>query len=157
MASGLGTALFEPFIFDSPNTSAEITDYTMQAIGDGTGGPGTLILSNFLINSYRGTGMPFSIIHDAAGYFRGELTEGGANSATPASDGIVITYLDNSTGYMSLGPVPIATTAWNTSNAAGCIFEACNGVAVSGALPLIFDNETITYDITANTGGGCRW
>lgn len=152
--SGTGTAVFEPFQFDHYSL-AEITDYTMQAIGDGVGGTGTLMLTNFLVDAYLVTDMPVSMIHDAAGFLAGELTAGGVNSAMPASDGTIFEnfYTDGSTGRFSLGPAPIATTAWNTTNDAGCFFENCLGVAASGALPLIFDDESNTFDNTANTGG----
>ncbi|MDH5711997.1 MAG: hypothetical protein OEZ15_10100, partial [Gammaproteobacteria bacterium] len=124
--SGAGTAVFEPFQFDHYSLGG-ITDYTMQAIGDGMGGSGSLMLTNFLVDAYLVTGMPVSIVHDAAGFFGGELTAGGANSATPASDGTVYYTYDGDVNqhYYGLGPVPIATTAWDITNATDCVYEDC--------------------------------
>lgn len=147
--SGAGTATVVPFDFLNGTAPAEVTSMNMQAIGDGMGGSGTLILGNMLFNWNGTNGMPISIVLDAAGFFNSELTAGGANSATPASDG---TYANSTFGYLNLGPVPIATTAWNTTD--NCTNGVdCMGNGTSGILPLVFDTATNTAYDTANTGG----
>lgn len=155
--TGMGTADFEPFQFDHYSLST-ISDYTIRAIGNGFGGPGTLMISNFVIDGYLDSGISVSIVHDAAGFLNGEFSPGGLYSATPASDGTGYEYVDLNTGdvltgYFNQGPVPIATTAWNTTNTPDCQLDNCLAVPISGDTPLIFDNETNTYDAIPNTGG----
>lgn len=158
--SGAGTAVIAPFFFGGTLEPAVITDYTMQTIGDGAGGSGTLMLANFLLSYQIASDIPVSVVLDAAGFFNGELTVGGSNGAIPASDGTFVGDVSGTVvgpggnpGYLGLGPVPIATTAWNTTNTTGCTLGDCLGVAVSGTLPLIFDAETNTNDYTTNSGG----
>jgi len=47
-ASGTGTATVDSFLFSG--NLLEVHDFTMQAIGDGMGGSGTLVLSTMLLN-----------------------------------------------------------------------------------------------------------
>ena len=147
--TGAGTATVVPFDFFSGTLPAEAVGINMQAIGDGVGGPGTLVLGNMLFNWNGTDGIPVSLVLDAAGFFAGETTSGGANSAVPASDG---TYTTPTWGYLGLGPVPIATTAWNTTT--NCTPGAdCMGAGTNGILPMILDTApNAAYDDT-NTGG----
>ena len=161
-ATGAGTATLVPFDFFSndPSLPAEAVGINMQAIGDGAGGQGTLVLGNMLFNWNGNNGIPVSIVLDAAGFFTN-----GASAATPASDG---TYVGSSVpgtvtgpggyaGYLGLGPLPMATTAWNTTSACsrpGQVNDgACMGLSPSGVLPLVFDNTANSNDYTPNTGG----
>jgi hypothetical protein len=147
--SGAGTATVVPFDFFSGTLPAEAVGINMQAIGDGVGGAGTLVLGNMLFNWNGTNGIPVSIVLDAAGFFAGELTSGGANSATPASDG---TYINPTWGYLGVGPVPIATTAWNTTD--NCTSGVdCMGNGVNGILPLIYDTAPNNAYDGINTGG----
>jgi hypothetical protein len=143
--TGAGTATVVPFDFFKGSLPAEAVGINMQAIGDGMGGAGSLVLGNMLFNWNGTNGIPVSIVLDAQGFFAGDLGGGGLGAA-PASDG---TYTDAIFGYLNVGPVPIATTAWNTTtNGAAAL-----GNAVSGVLPLIYDNTpNLAYD-TINTGG----
>lgn len=172
--TGEGTVTMSQFDWGEQPASLpfEVTSFALDSIGDGMGGPGTLLMGNMLFNWNGTNGIPSSMVLDAAGFLAGELTAGGANSATPASDGTfvgdfvpgTVTGPGGYPGYLGLGPVPIATTAWNTTNAAGCMPGAdadysnntgggCMGVSTSGALPLITDTALNTADYTANTGG----
>jgi hypothetical protein len=160
--TGAGTATLVPFNFFSndPTLPAEAVGINMQAIGDGMGGSGTLVLGNMLFNWNGNNGIPVSLVLDAEGFFTN-----GASAATPASDGTYVGATVPGTvngpggfaGYLGLGPIPIATTAWNTtSNCSrpGNVNDgACMGLAPSGVLPMVFDNATNTNDYTANTGG----
>lgn len=147
--SGAGTATVVPFDFFNGTAPAEAVGINMQAIGDGMGGAGSLVLGDMLFNWNGTNGIPVSIVLDAAGFFANELTAGGANSAAPASDG---TYTNGTYGYLSLGPVPIATTAWNTT--ANCTAGVdCMGNGTSGILPLVMDTAPNGAYDTANTGG----
>ena len=157
--TGAGTATLVPFDFFSGTLPAEAVGIEMQAIGDGMGDPnGTLVLGNMLFN-WNGTyGIPVSIVLDAAGFFGatsnmwsdGVLDQGDVAGigATPASDG---TYTNATIGYLGLGPVPMATTEWDVTQAIACgAGDACLGVNPSGLLPLVLDTTSninkYTYD-----------
>jgi hypothetical protein len=154
--TGAGTATLVPFDFFSGTLPAEAVGINMQAIGDGMGGAGTLVMGNMLFNWNGNTGIPVSLVLDAEGFFTN-----GASAATPASDGTyvgatvpgTVTGPGGYAGYLGLGPVPIATTAWNTSFATGCAEGACDGVSPSGVLPMVFDSAANPNDFTPNTGG----
>jgi len=156
--TGAGTVDVAPFEFLDGQSPFIFTSFNLQSIGDGMGGSGTLVLGNMLFNWNTNTGIPSSIVLDAAGFFNSDLNGGGAGSV-PASDGIYVgdTVPNTSTGpngyagYLALGPIPIATTAWNTTD--NCTSGAdCFGKGTSGVLPLLYDNAaSIDYDV--NTGG----
>jgi hypothetical protein len=156
--TGAGTATLVPFQFFSgdPTLPAEAVGINMQAIGDGMGGAGTLVMGNMLFNWNGNNGIPVSLVLDAEGFFTG-----GVSAATPASDGTYVGATVPGTvvgpggyaGYLGLGPVPIATTAWNTSFGAGCSPGACVGNGTSGVLPMVFDTAANANDFTPNTGG----
>ena len=155
-ATGYGTATLVPFDFFNGTSPAEAVGIEMQAIGDGMGGPGSLILGNMLFNWSGNNGIPVSIVLDAAGMFGAMMDPGfgvgtviSGVGATPASDG---TYTNPTWGYLGLGPTPVATTAWNTSFAPGCAPGNCMNVTPSGALPLVLDAAFNDNDFTANTG-----
>jgi hypothetical protein len=148
--TGAGTATVDSFLFFNNPIPAAPTGINFQAIGDGMGGAGTLVMGNMLFDWGGNVGIPVSIVLDAAGFYAGEYTSGGVNSATPASDG---TYTGATFGYLGLGPVPIATTAWNTTT--NCTVGVdCVGNGVNGVLPLVQDLVPNIADSTANTGGG---
>jgi hypothetical protein len=164
-ATGAGTATLVPFAFfaSKPSQPASAVGITMQAIGNGMGGSGTLVLGNMLFNWGGSYGIPVSIVMDAAGFFTN-----GAFSATPASDG---TYTNAQFGYLNLGPSPMVTTTWNVHNAPDCGLAGnstsfatgggCMGNGTSGGLPLVADTAlngnksyfTNTYGI----GGVPMW
>jgi len=172
--SGAGTATMEPFTLadNSPGLDFETVSIKMQSIGNGMGGSGTLILGNMLFNWNGNNGFPVSLVLDAAGFFAGSANGGfddgvldqadvATYGATPASDG---TYVGENVpntvvgpggyaGYLGLGPVPIATTAWNTSPGAGCLVGDCQNVSPSGVLPLIMDTAVNVDDFIGNDGG----
>lgn len=151
LATGSGTGVVAPFsFFDGGDAVA--TSIVFQAIGDGAGGPGSLVLGNMGFNWSGNTGIPLSIVMDAAGMF-GALQGGNpmappdvgnvtvsqtiTGGATPASDSIVFgdpagkfgTYL------LPIGASPIATTTFNTTN----IGAVTLGTNPSGTLPLTDD------------------
>jgi len=152
-ASGVGTATLNGFDFFNGTLPAEAIGIKMQAIGDGLGGAGTLVLGNMIFNWDGNNGIPVSIVLDAAGFFigsqNGDLAANGklnqaivaGYGAAPASDG---TYVGTSVagtdaGYLLLGPVPMATTEFDTTNINGCVFTNCANNDSSGGLPLITD------------------
>ena len=187
--TGAGTATLVPFDFFSGSLPAEAVGINMQAIGDGVGGQGTLVLGNMLFNWNGINGIPVSLVLDAAGFFMSDQATDWADGtldntdnsvatygATPASDGTytgtvaatstigTVTGPGGFAGYLGLGPLPMVTTAWNTSFGAGCttgidanysdnIGGGCMGISPSGVLPIVMDTDANANDYTANTGG----
>jgi hypothetical protein len=167
--TGSGSFTVHPFSFFQGD--GEIVGGELQAIGDGTGDVGTLVIGNALFNwNYGATGIPLSIVWDASGLFQslqdgldwGETITG--IGATPASDGI-------KNGNYPIGPAPLATTTWNTTTI-NCVPGGgntgdCMGVSQSGGLPLLadgvggspfvagpFEGYSLNLDITSLTHSG---
>ncbi|MHB1241080.1 MAG: Ig-like domain-containing protein, partial [Gammaproteobacteria bacterium] len=118
--------------------AASATKITLQAIGNGSGGTGSLLLGNMGFNWNGTTGIPVSIVWDATGLFGalGTASTGAAitgTGAVPASNATVFGGM--STYTLPLGPTPVATTTWNTTN----IGTVGLGTNPSGTLPLIAD------------------
>lgn len=161
--TGAGTGTVVPFQFfgGDPTLPASAVGMNMQAIGDGVGGPGTLVLGNMLFNWNTNNGIPVSIVLDAQGFFANDLDGTGGLGSLPASDGTyvggtspgLVTGPGGYAGYLGLGPIPISTTAYNTSFAPGCATGACMNVSPSGFLPLVTDTTANANDFIANTGG----
>ncbi len=131
-STGAGTGTIAPFAFFTAGKYFVVHDLTVQAIGNGSGGPGPLILGNMLFDWKGNAGVPVSIVWDASGFFgAGPYSIGQTISGTgaiPASNGI-------KNGTLPIGPAPVATTTWNTTTVPG----AGMGSAISGQLPLIAD------------------
>lgn len=160
--TGAGTATLVPFDFFSGASPAEAVGINMQAIGNGLGGAGTLVLGNMTFNWDGNNGIPVSLVLDAAGFFGSQMPANAAAwgdgvldqadvagyAATPASDG---TYTGSTFGYLGLGPAPMVTTYTNTTNGAGCVEGNCMGVTTSGILPLVTDNTANGNDYDMST------
>ncbi len=143
LATGMGTGTVVPFNFfnGGPAVAASIN---MQMIGNGMGGPGTLILGNMLFNWNGNNGIPVSIVLDGAGIINtiqtglptlGQVISGLGTFA--ASEGMA-------KGSYAMGLLPIVTTTWNTTTVPGTTF----GTNPSGQLPLIADSGLVTnYDV----------
>jgi hypothetical protein len=143
--TGAGSGTVAPFDFFNGANPWTTTGFSFQAVGDGFGGPGSLVLGNILFDWHIYAGIPVSIVWDAAGLF-GALSDGFSITETitgvgaiPASNGI-------KSGNYPIGATPIATTTWNTT--ALCTFTTpnqlpsgggCLTVSPSGGLPLIAD------------------
>lgn len=166
------SASIAPFDFfnNEPGKPVELHDISLQLVGDGLGGAGTLMVGNMLADWDGNNDMPVSIVWDAAGLFiganNGDLDDGILDQAevanygaTPASDG---TYANATWGYLNLGPTLMATTSWNTTP--NCTTGVdCTGSTISGVLPLVvdtainlndYDLTTPTYSDLANDGIG---
>lgn len=140
--TGAGTATLVPFDFLNGFTPAEAFSMQLQAIGNGAGGPGSLVLGNMLFDWNYNTGIPVSIVWDMQGLLGALQNSGGAFTNGQVIDGTYgVTGATNGmmNGIYSMGTLAMATTGWNTTTCAG----AGMGSAVSGCLPLI-----------ANTIGG---
>jgi len=147
------------FDFFNGSLPAEAVSINMQAIGDGAGGPGTLIMGNMLFNWNGNNGIPITLVWNAQGLFdaiNGGMSEGDTVSSTgavPASDG---TYVSPAFGYLSLGPTPMASTEWNVTRAAACGIGQgnCTGVSPSGELPLVVDTAINNGEYAMGDGIG---
>jgi hypothetical protein len=162
-STGAGTATLVPFDFYNGSSPAEAVGINMQAIGDGMGGAGTLVMGNMLFNWNGNNGIPVSIVMDAAGFFNAtnamwsdgtlDQTDVAGIGAVPASDG---TYINATWGYLGVGPVPMATTEWNVSRSSTCGTGAgnCMGVGTSGVLPLVADTHSNGNEYAQGDGVG---
>lgn len=164
VGSGIGGGTLEiaafQFFGGDPTLPATAKNITLAKVPSGLDdGSGNLILANMLFD-YNGTfGIPVSISYDARtlldemdgtpnsftvnsdGTFTvisalvGDGSNGAVTGAAPASDG---TWTNATFGYLGLGPVPLATTEFDTTNVAACALGACLTVNPSA-------------DITANS------
>ena len=120
--TGAGSGTVNPFEFYNGG-QAVASGVEMQAIGDGAGGPGSLILGAMTF-SWNGSDISTQIVLDGAGLFAemptiavGDVYDDVSCAASgacalPASDGI-------KKGKYPIGPAPIATSAFNTVGQTG--------------------------------------
>jgi hypothetical protein len=126
--TGTGAGTMAPFSFFGGGPRSH-TGISFQSIGGG------LILGNMVWNWNESSGVPQTVVLDAAGFF-GALAGGVTASqtitggATPASD--------NGESFFAAG-APLATTTWNTTTIVGTNI----GTNPSGTLPLIADKKSI--------------
>jgi hypothetical protein len=162
--TGSGTVTVAPFLFFSNPNPVVFSGFALQTIGDGFGGSGSLLLGNALADWGGNYGIPVSFVFDASGLLsRLDSLQIGDNIAgvgvRPAVDGNYIhyTYPGTNGGYLDTGPVPIATTKWNTTPLCppgGGNSGACMNVNPSGGLPLIEDTTFNQYDYNTSFMGG---
>lgn len=153
--TGAGSADFAPFsFFGAGDFGAQ--PITFQAIGNGMGGPGTLVLGNMGFNWNGHSGIPISIVLDAAGFF-GAMNGGlhvsqiiSGVGATPASDNTENDSdgIPGGTTY-PIGPAVMATTTWNTTK----IGTPVIGTNPSGTLPLVTDTVVDSTNGDLGVGG----
>ena len=142
-----GSGTVTPFSFFGAG-EATATTVSFVAIGDGFGNPGSLILGNMGFNWSGNSGIPLSIVLDAAGLFG--VLQGGNPTAAPSVSNISVTQTiagvgaipatENvgfgMTGYLiPIGASPVVTTTFNTTN----IGTPTLGSNPSGTLPLTDD------------------
>ena len=145
--AGTGTMSINPFSFFGSGVAAATT-ITFQAIGNGSGGPGTLVLGNMSFFWNNNNGIPVSIVWDAAGLFNainGGLSPGDTvtGGTLPASNNTIY-----SGASFPIGPAVMAVTTWNTTS----IGTPVLGTNPSGTLPLVTD--TIVDSTNGDTGIG---
>jgi hypothetical protein len=153
--TGAGTGTVTPFSFFGSG-AAIATTITFQAIGDGLGGPGALVLGNMGFNWNGNNGIPVSIVLDATGFF-GNVAMGGivvSNTVTGGTFGAL--GASNNTDTISgaggttfpIGPTLMGTTTHNTTN----IGVVALGSNPSGTLPLV--NDTVVDVTNGDVGIG---
>lgn len=110
--TGSGSMTVNPFHFCSAG-DLQIHDFTLQAVGDGSGGPGTLIVGAYQWDWNGNDNVDTGIVFDAAGFLSaavGGLGPGDSVSGTgslPASNDLAIMKYP-------IGPAALATTTYNT-------------------------------------------
>jgi hypothetical protein len=152
-ATGNGSATVDPYSW-AGGGNLFWTTLSLTQIGNGAGGPGTLMLGNMGFDWNGTNGIPISFVFDAAGFLGSvgaglSVSQTVSGGATPASE--------NGDGAFPGGAL-IATTTWNTTTIAG----AGLGSNPSGTLPLIantvggspmiagpFLNNNFNFDITS--------
>ena len=152
-STGAGTATVNPFDFFNGG-AAVAHDIVMQAVGDGVGGPGTLVVGSMLFDWNTNNNINVGIVLDAAGFFgampAGTSTTISGVGALPASNGI-------KGGKYPIGPAPMATTTYNTDfhNDPSCVSTAscviADGTNIGGD-PMDngpFPNFNANFDITS--------
>lgn len=154
-ATGAGTGSIVPFSFFGYGLF-ETRNLTLQAIGDGAGNAGDLILGNMTNDWNSNIGIPRSIVWDATGLFNAlasgfttaDTVTGGALAAT---DDFVFANgkFTSSTYTLPIGPGPLVTTTWNTAP----IGTPQLGTNPSGTLPLTDDGIGGSPDVAGPTVG----
>ena len=160
--TGAGTGTMVPFSFFGSGT-ATADGISFQAVGNGIGGEGPLVLGN-LGFSWNGTdGIPVSIVLDGSGFF-GALGGGLTTSDTvtgvgslPASNDLLANF--GKVSYtLPIGPVPMATTTFNTTtidgaglgtNPSGTLPFADDGIGGSPMVAGPFPDFNANFDITS--------
>ena len=143
-STGAGTGTAAAFSFQASGL-ATATTITFQAIGNGMGGAGNLVLGNMGFNWSGNNGIPVSIVLDASGFYAAgadgySTSETITGGATPATDGYVFGNIMTGTYTLPIGPSPMATTTWNTTTIQ--------------ATPALGDNPSGTLPLIANSFGG---
>lgn len=144
--TGTGTGSIDSFNFLNQGTIVW-HDITMQAIGDGAGGSGDLIISNMQFDWNGNNNVPVQMVLDASGLF-GALGNGlnvgdslSGVGAIPASDGI-------RKGLFPISSAPIATTSLNTD---GIALTGDNGIGGSPMGGGPFGLSSFNFDMTTVT------
>ncbi|MHB8256710.1 MAG: VPLPA-CTERM sorting domain-containing protein [Acidiferrobacterales bacterium] len=148
--AGTGTGTVVPFQFFNGTSPAVAQAINFQAIGNGSGGAGDLVLGNMLFNWSGNNGIPVSIVLDATGLFNAMAAPGFGPGTTITGTGVLPASNYMKKGSEQIGVVPVATTTWNTTTCSG----ATMGSNPSGCLPLIADTVVPTGYTPTQTGVG---
>lgn len=156
---GSGTANIAQFGFFNGTSPATAVGIAVNKIPAAlAGGNNNLLLANMTFDWNGNNGIPVSLVWDAQAVLD-EMNgtpstfslaiDGSISSATPLTGtggipGSDSTYTNTTWGYLSLGPVPLATQDFNTANISGTDGDG-NTICVTGA-DSVFTN---------NIGGGC--
>ncbi len=123
--TGAGTGTISPFEFLNGNGSTYFSNFELQAIGDGVGGPGSLMIANLDFNWNGNPPVSTQVVLDAAGLFTelaGGISYGDTFDAVScATSGACTTPASNDIkqGKYPIGPAPISTSSFNTSGQTG--------------------------------------
>lgn len=130
-STGAGTATVNSFQFFGSGP-AVAHDITMQAVGDGFGGAGTLVVGSMLFDWNGNNNIKVGIVLDAAGFFGAGPV---GTSATISGVGAIPASNLTKGGKYPIGPAPMATTTWNT--------DVYDNPACLGSNTCLISNDTI--------------
>jgi hypothetical protein len=155
--TGAGTATIAPFEFCNSGP-AVFHDISLQSIGNGTGGPGSLFLGDMLFDWNGNNGINVKIALDAAGLLgalpnmspgdvinQASCALSGSNCSIAATEG-----LHAGADYYPMGALPVATTTYNV-NSAGTAIVSDDGIGGSPMDNGPFPNFNINIDMTSVT------
>ena len=127
--SGAGSASINAFSFFGGGL-ASATTVSFQAIGNGSGGPGTLVAGTMGFNWNGNTAIPVTAIFDAAGFFANVPAPGTTATIGTGCTGCATSSTANASvgSPASIGAVPMAMTTFNTT-----------GTTLSTLFPLVTD------------------
>lgn len=108
-ATGQGTATIVPFSFFGGG-AAVASSITFQAIGNGMGGPGTLVGGQMSFNWSGNTGIPVNMVFDAAGFFGSIGAVGTSWTVGEGCTGCATSTTVNTVFGAAVGAVPMAMT-----------------------------------------------
>ena len=153
--TGTGTGTVAPFAFFSGSTPWVSHDMKMQAIGDGLGGPGTLLAGGMLFDWSCNVNISVGFIFDAAG-FLGALEDGVGTSTTISGVGAIPGSNGIKAGKYPIGPAPLVTTTFDTNfdDDPSCVLtdtciEGNDGIGGSRMDDGPFPGFNITIDVTS--------
>lgn len=125
--TGHGTGTLNGFEFFGSGPTF-FDNFEIQAVGDGAGGPGTLVIANIELFWSDNGNIPFQIVLDAAGLINSiftdlavgntyDQTSCSTSCAIPASNDLGV----DSFGLdpLTIGPVPMATTTFDVTGTSG--------------------------------------
>lgn len=123
-STGAGSATLQPFEFFNASSPAVFHDMTLQAIGNGAGGPGSLVAGRMQVDWSGEFNIGVDMIFDAAGFFGG-LAAGARASTTVSGVGAIPASNGIRKGNYPIGPVPLATTSFDTDfyNDPNCVLN----------------------------------
>jgi len=144
--TGTGTGIINPFdfLFSGP---AVAHDIRFQAVGDGVGGPGSLIIGNMLFDWNGNNNIAIEIVLDGQGLF-GALQNGLSYGETVSNIGVLGATDDILKGAIPMGPLPVATTTLNTD---GVLITDDDGVGGSPMDNGPFQGFSTNFDMTSIT------
>jgi len=142
--TGVGTGTIAPFEFFASGPIV-FHDFVISSIGDGAGGPGSLIMGNMLFD-WKSTNISVEIVLDAAGLF-GAVVGGMAVGDTVSGVGVTAAT-ENMPGNLPMGPVPIATTTYDTD---GVNITGDDGIGGSPMDNGPFIGFNMNFDMTSVT------
>ena len=160
-ATGAGSASINSFSFFGGGL-ASATNTTFQAIGNGTGGPGSLVAGQMGFNWNGTNGIPVTLIFDAQGFFANVPAPGTTATIGTGCAGCATSATADASlgGPATIGAVPMAMTNFNTNGTTlGDLFPLVDdGIAGSPMTTSPFPGFHADFDFTSitatNTSGG---
>ena len=146
--TGAGTGTISPYEFFASGP-AYTSDVNYQLVGDGAGGPGSLIIGNMLFDWNSANYISIDIVLDAAGLFgcvHAGMTVGNTCTGIGALGGTE--YMK---GDLPMGPLPIATSTLDTD---GVSITGDDGVGGSPMDNGPFSDFNLNLDMTSVTMTG---